>query len=187
MTDSNLSDIKVLVINNDPEWQAFLRQTLGDLGVGAVKVMTDPTEAVTAAQEFRPNLILTEWDMKPIDGAYLVHRLRTAGDDFTPYVPIIVITSSTEPNEVKRARDAGVNAVLAKPLSIDILRQRITSVVAEARPFIKTQAFFGPDRRRRDKASYRGPDRRRRTDAREEGSGESAFASEPVAPTRQDQ
>ncbi len=140
-------------------------------GISAVKVMADPTEVVTEAQEFQPNLVLTEWDMEPVDGASLVQRLRTASDDFLPYVPIIVITSSTEPNEIKRARDVGVNAVLAKPVSLEHLHRRITSVVAEARPYIKTQAFFGPDRRRRDDDSYRGRDRRNRTDTQEDGLG----------------
>jgi hypothetical protein len=35
------------------------------------------------------------------------------------------------------------------------------NVVANPRPFIKTQTYFGPDRRRSGGATYSGPERRK--------------------------
>jgi hypothetical protein len=59
------------------------------------------------------------------------------------------------------ARDAGVTEFLAKPISAKGLYQRILNVVANPRPFIKTETYFGPDRRRNVNASYAGPERRK--------------------------
>ena len=59
------------------------------------------------------------------------------------------------------ARDAGVTEFLVKPLSAQALHQRILSVVAHPRPFIRTPTFFGPDRRRTKAAEYTGPERRK--------------------------
>ncbi len=45
------------------------------------------------------------------------------------------------------ARDAGANVVVAKPLSPEILLQRIHWVARESRSFIVAPNYAGPDRR----------------------------------------
>src|SRR6267154_2611921 len=62
---------------------------------------------------------------------------------FTHYIPDIVITD------------------WAMPISAKGLYQRIVNVVANPRPFIKTKAYFGPDRRRTVNPNYVGPERRK--------------------------
>jgi DNA-binding response OmpR family regulator len=52
---------------------------------------------------------------------------------------------------IRIARDAGVNEILTKPVSPESLYGRLTSVVRQPRPYIETEQYFGPDRRRRDK------------------------------------
>jgi DNA-binding NtrC family response regulator len=71
-----------------------------------------------------------------------------------------MITGHTEMDRVTAARDAGVTEFLAKPISAKGLYQRIVSVVANPRPFIKTNNYFGPDRRRNNSSNYTGPERR---------------------------
>jgi hypothetical protein len=38
--------------------------------------------------------------------------------------------------------------------------ERITRVVEHSRPFVRTENYFGPDRRRKDDPEYPGPRRR---------------------------
>jgi DNA-binding response OmpR family regulator len=76
-------------------------------------------------------------------------------------VPIIMMTGHTERTRVTAARDAGITEFLAKPISAKGLYQRVYSVVAQPRPFIKTATYFGPERRRTSNAKYAGPERRR--------------------------
>jgi two-component system, chemotaxis family, chemotaxis protein CheY len=68
---------------------------------------------------------------------------------------------------VGEARDAGVNEFLAKPLTARGVIERIHQVVENPRPFVRSDDYFGPDRRRRADPAYRGP-KRRSTDTDDE-------------------
>jgi hypothetical protein len=61
---------------------------------------------------------------------------------------------------VMEARDAGVTEFIAKPLSAKTLLNRLNSVLYQPRAFVRTQTYFGPDRRRRADPAHRGPWRR---------------------------
>jgi two-component system, chemotaxis family, chemotaxis protein CheY len=87
--------------------------------------------------------------------------IRQPGANANPFVPIIMLTGHTERTRVTRARDAGITEFLAKPISAKGLYQRVFSIVAHPRPFIKTATYFGPDRRRNTSSSYSGPERRK--------------------------
>jgi DNA-binding response OmpR family regulator len=87
--------------------------------------------------------------------------VRQPGANSNPYVSIIMLTGHSEKQRVMAARDAGVTEFLAKPISAKGLYERIVNVVANPRPFIKTKAYFGPDRRRNVNANYAGPERRK--------------------------
>lgn len=57
------------------------------------------------------------------------------------------------------ARDAGANYTLAKPISVKQLYLAICRFIEDSTEFVRTKAFFGPDRRRRE-AKFDGEDRR---------------------------
>ena len=54
----------------------------------------------------------------------------------------------------------GVNEVLSKPVTAKGVLDRISRVVENPRPFVRTAQYFGPDRRRRNDPEYKGPMRR---------------------------
>jgi hypothetical protein len=64
---------------------------------------------------------------------------------------------------VLAARDAGVTEFLVKPFTVTGLLRRIEALIFQARPFVRSPTYFGPDRRRRADPNYRGVERRRRT------------------------
>ncbi len=65
-------------------------------------------------------------------------------------------------NGSKAPRDAGVNEFIAKPVSGDSLYRRIVEIIVNPRPFVRTEDFVGPDRRRRSSPDHEL--KRRRTD-----------------------
>ena len=99
--------------------------------------------------------------MEPVSGIEFVKRLRLSKDSPNPFLPVILLTGHTELKRVLIARDAGVNEFLAKPISPKELYVKIRSIIENPRPFIRTETYFGPDRRRRD-VPFEGEDRRRK-------------------------
>ena len=80
------------------------------------------------------------------------------------WVPVIMCTANTEKRHIVEARDAGATEYLLKPVSAKSIYDRIVSVVDDARPFVRTKAFTGPDRRR-SAMPYGGAERRKENQA----------------------
>ena len=59
-----------------------------------------------------------------------------------------------------KARDAGINEFIAKPVSVKTMMSRLVAVIEHPRPYVRTTVYFGPCRRRRSAEEYRGPERR---------------------------
>jgi CheY-like chemotaxis protein len=108
---------------------------------------------------------MTDLSMQPLDGIDFVRLLRNSPDSPNPMVPVIMITGHSTMARVAEARDAGVNEFLAKPLTARGVIERLSQVVENPRPFVRTQDYFGPDRRRRADPNFTGP-WRRSTDSR---------------------
>ena len=103
--------------------------------------------------------------MEPIDGIEMIKSIRSSNDDHLRYVPIIMLTGYSERARILAARDSGINEYLLKPVSAKMLYSRIRAVIEQPRRFVKTNSYFGPDRRRGEQ-DFDGPDKR--------GSGETA-------------
>ncbi len=72
-----------------------------------------------------------------------------------------MLTGHPELHRVIESRDAGINEFLAKPLSAKALYQRIVTIIENPRPFIRTENYFGPCRRRKNVGPPKGTAERR--------------------------
>jgi len=162
MSGYDFESLKVLVADDSRQMRVLISSFLGGFGVRDIHEANDAIEAFEEIKNLDPDLVITDWRMPPTDGIELVIKIRTDPDSPNPYLPVIMLTGFTELHRVKQARDAGVTAFLAKPISAAALYKRLCSVVDDRRPFVRVGAFFGPDRRskvRDDK--YAGRERRR--------------------------
>jgi CheY-like chemotaxis protein len=75
-------------------------------------------------------------------------------------VPVIIVTGRRSEADVQMARKAGVNEFVIKPFTPAGLLSRIQLVLLKPRPFVVSEDYIGPDRRRRVELSYSGPLRR---------------------------
>ena len=64
-------------------------------------------------------------------------------------IPVIMITGHSTLRRVAEARDVGVTEFLSKPITARGVLQRIGLVVEHPRQFVRTEDYFGPDRRRK--------------------------------------
>ena len=103
---------------------------------------------------------MVDWEMGPSSGIELTKRIRTASDSPNPFLPIIMVSGYSEVARVLKARDAGVNEFLAKPVSAHSIYTRIKMLIERPRTFVRSPAFVGPDRRRCGGDRYDGEERR---------------------------
>jgi two-component system, chemotaxis family, chemotaxis protein CheY len=161
MVQIDFNKLRFLVVDDNLHMRRIVRTILHGFGARDVMEAEDGASGLEFFGQSNPDIIFLDWEMPIFDGLELIQMIRQPGANANPFVPIIMMTGHTERTRVTAARDAGITEFLAKPISAKGLYQRVYSVVAQPRPFIKTATYFGPERRRTINAKYAGPERRR--------------------------
>jgi two-component system, chemotaxis family, chemotaxis protein CheY len=158
---TGLSSLHILVIDDNPHMRSIVVAILRGAGFVRVKEACDGAHALDEMRTGIPDIILCDLTMSPIDGLEFTKMLRTATDSPGPFIPVIMMTGHTERSKVTAARDAGVNELVAKPISAKTLLARIVSVIDRPRPFVRAHGYTGPCRRRSTPKDFDGPWRRK--------------------------
>ena len=159
MEGYDLKELKIMIVDDYSPMRKLLFSLLRELGLNKLSKASNGREAMRALKEIEPDLIITDALMEPMDGLEFTRKIRNGEADIDPFVPIIMVSGQTEMNSIVKARDAGVNEFLAKPISAHSIYARISSVISCPRPYIRIDGFFGPDRRRQ--ATVYGENERR--------------------------
>jgi two-component system chemotaxis response regulator CheY len=152
--------LSFLVVDDNAHMRRIVRTLLHSFGSREVYEAEDGAEGLEAVESFSPDILITDWVMPIFDGAELVRMIRNPNGGANAFLPIIMLTAYSEKKRVIAARDLGVNEFLCKPISAKALYQRIYSIVAHPRVFIRSKHYFGPDRRRGSINKQSGPERR---------------------------
>src|SRR3954469_5524747 len=161
---AGLESLRVLLVDDNQHMRAIVVTVLGGIGVTQIRETRDGSEALEALRDWPADLAIVDFQMFPLDGVEFTRMVRNSPDSRNPYLPIIMMTGHSERTRVEEARDAGVTEFVAKPLTAKAVLERINAVIYRPRAFIRTEAYFGPDRRRRETPDFPGP-WRRSTDA----------------------
>jgi len=152
--------LKMLLVDDNHHMRVLLTEILRAIGVRQVFEANDGAEALQMMRSHQIDIVMTDLAMQPLDGIDFVRLLRNSQDSPNPMAPVIMITGHSTMRRVAEARDVGVTEFLSKPVTARGVIERISRVVEHPRPFVRSSEYFGPDRRRRDDASYQGPYRR---------------------------
>lgn len=119
--------VKTLVVDDDLQLQAALRQMLARAGMD-VTVAGDRIEALAAAAASSPDVVVLDLSLPDGDGVEVLSELRTWSD-----VPVLVLTGATDPRRMLAAFDAGADDYLRKPFGPDELLARLRALLRRPR------------------------------------------------------
>ena len=160
MSGYRFDRLKVLVVDDNAHMRKLVVTILQAFGVLQIHEADSGERAWVVLRESNPDVVVLDWMMEGMSGLDLVNMIRSNPQAPNPFVPVIMLTGHTHIDQVKQARDAGVNEFIAKPVSVKTMMQRLVSVIETPRPYVRTKAYFGPCRRRRGADEYRGSERR---------------------------
>jgi two-component system chemotaxis response regulator CheY len=152
--------LKILLVDDNPHMRMLLTQILRAIDVRQVHEASDGAEALQVMRGTNIDIVFTDLTMQPLDGIDFVRLLRNSPDSPNQMAPVIMVTGHSTVRRIAEARDSGVNEILAKPVTARGVLSRISEVIENPRPFVRTPDYFGPERRRRADPSYTGPMRR---------------------------
>ena len=105
---------RILVVEDQEDNRRILRDLLSNVGHDMMEV-EDGESAITAARQYRPDIILMDIQLPILDGYEATRRIKADPD--LQAIPIIVITSYALSGDEEKARAAGCDAYVAKPYS----------------------------------------------------------------------
>ena len=152
--------LSVLVVEDTAPMLKLVVSLLESLGVGKIYTADDGQRGFDVFKKMNPDIVISDWHMKTANGIDLALQIRKNPLSPNRLVPMILVTGYSAMNRVAEARDSGVTEFLIKPFSANDLALRLAHVINRPRDFIDCRNFFGPDRRRREAATYQGPRRR---------------------------
>ena len=117
---------KVLIVEDEPQNQ-FLFETLME-AFGYDYITTDDGRDVVAlSRSHKPNLILIDIQLPHISGLDVVAQVRADRD--LKDTPIIAVTAFAMRGDAQRILEAGCDASMSKPISIEPFRNTINALL----------------------------------------------------------
>lgn len=156
-----LENLRILIVDDNAHIRQLLRTILNAVGIRNIDIAEDGVIGFETFCRLDYDLVFTDYEMEPISGIDLVDLIRTSRKSPNPYLPVIMISAYSDQERVQLARDHGVTEFLAKPFTVERLVKHLEMVIEEPRAFVKTETYFGPDRRRKEDPAYMGPERRK--------------------------
>jgi CheY-like chemotaxis protein len=125
----DLRGLKVLVVDDDGEARELVATALRRVGA-QVRTAGNVVDALDDVDRDPPSVIVSDLEMPGEDGYQLIRRLRALDPEHGGTIPAAALTEHAQPDEVRRALDAGFQRHLTKPSPDEIAR----AVAALARP-----------------------------------------------------
>ena len=92
------------------------------------QAVTDSRQALEAAHDFSPDLVITDIQLPHVTGFDLIRMMRA--DDRLSDVPIMAVTAYSGVGDDERIRAAGAQAYVAKPISVVRFAETVEELLA---------------------------------------------------------
>jgi CheY-like chemotaxis protein len=122
-------DPKTILLVDDSNTALMMEQMILKSGGYQIITARDGAEAVSAALEHHPDLILLDLVMPRMDGFEVCRRLRA--DDSTRETPIILVTTRGDEANVAKGFAHGCNDFVTKPVNGLELLTKVRSALGE--------------------------------------------------------
>jgi CheY-like chemotaxis protein len=126
---TDLSGVRVLVVDDEPDTLDLLRRVLGD-SHAQVAAAPSVEAALATLGGFAPHVLISDVSMPGRDGYELIRAIRsTSGPE---ELPAAALTAYTRPEDADRARQAGFQLHLSKPVEPEQLVKVVAQLAGRA-------------------------------------------------------
>ncbi len=171
----NLEKLSAVIVERNQQALDLMTQILASFGLTNIDRFGAGADAQAYLACNATDLLITEAEVGEPNGFGLIQWLRREAHVDSRFIPVILVTGHVRRAQVLQARDCGASFTVVKPISPKVLMDRLFWAASDARMFVETDAFVGPDRRFRNDGPPVGCEGRRATDLK----GEIGHADSP--------
>ena len=154
-----LSNLRLLVVDDNEQMRTIIGAVLIGAGIRDLRFAPDGRRGLEAMRAFQLDVVFVDYEMPIMHGLDFLSAVRALETE-ARFTPVIMLTGHADMLRLNQARDRGVTEFLAKPVTAKSILTRLNAVIYHQRPFVDSEHYFGPDRRRRQTLDYSGPFRR---------------------------
>lgn len=118
-------DIKILIVEDNIELQAYLETELAE--IYDTVVASNGKEGLTLAMKHHPHLIITDVIMPEMNGLELCEAIK--GNLETSHIPLLMLSAKAMIEDKLKGIDSGADGYLNKPFNMDILKATISQLL----------------------------------------------------------
>jgi two-component system chemotaxis response regulator CheY len=122
-TPDALGHLKVLVVDDSAAARSHVRSVLASLGLRRFTEATDGLEARARLETESFDLVITDYHMPRCNGPSLIEFIRQRSS--RPAVPIIVVTTETDPAKLDAVQRLGATAIFDKGFTAEAVRKTV--------------------------------------------------------------
>jgi PAS domain S-box-containing protein len=126
--------LKLLVVEDEPDFQVLLRSVLQEAGY-EVDHVPDGQAALDLIQTSTPDIVLLDWMLPDMDGLSVCRNLRRWSN-----IPVLMVTSRSAQEDLIAALDAGADDYIVKPFQTPELLARIRAVLRRREAWSEREA-----------------------------------------------
>lgn len=121
---TSFSRMNALIVEDQAFIRTVVSRILKQLEFNQIWEADEGTGGLSLALERKPDIIICDIEMAPMDGLTFLQQLRQK-EDLGRRTPVIFLTNHAQKDMVLKARDLGVNAFIAKPVTVIGLREKL--------------------------------------------------------------
>lgn len=110
-----LRGVKILILDDDADSRELLTQVLGAAGAEVISATTF-REAMDIFERSNPDVLLSDIGLAGKDGNAFIREVRARPKEKGGRIPAAALTAFTRPQDATRAREAGFDVHVAKPV-----------------------------------------------------------------------
>jgi two-component system, chemotaxis family, response regulator Rcp1 len=118
---------RVLLVEDSPQDVRFVREALSESGNVELDVVRNGNDVIPALESGAlPDLILLDLNLPGCRGDQVLRAIRARPS--MSRVPVVILSSSRAPEDVRRCYEEHANSYIVKPLEYDEFRDAILSL-----------------------------------------------------------
>jgi len=125
----NFNFARILVVDDDEVMRTFVVNSLRRLGLQQIETAVDGGTALQAIVTFKPDLVLTDIHMQPMDGLAFVRQLRSHSNHMVKHMKVIFMSADASAATLKDAMPLGTFGYIVKPPRLDTLKEKIEAAL----------------------------------------------------------
>jgi two-component system chemotaxis response regulator CheY len=127
--DNSYKGVTVLVVDDEEIARTSIRGQLRQIGIPTVVEAADGKTALVEIARARPNLVLCDVHMQPMDGREFLKTVRTVKVEWVKRTPVIFVTADANRDTVSFAKEYDVSGYLVKPIALEALKAKVDAVL----------------------------------------------------------